>query len=280
MVLMANSSFLMQVRRDRAVLSLEGDETENFLHNLVTADILGLTEGQGRYAALLTPQGKILFDFFVLKTAEGYLLDCAASQLDELAKRLMFYRLRARIAISEREDLEVGVSPERPTGILAYADPRIPLMGWRMIAEKGKLPTGTGYNSARVALGLADSDGDIGSGELFPHEANFDQMGAVSFTKGCYIGQEVVSRMEHRATARSRILPVTFDGAAPAHGAAIKSADKVIGSILSSAGNAALALIRLDRLGEATQPLLTDAVRIRVHKPAWIKYDVPSKDYA
>jgi tRNA-modifying protein YgfZ len=280
MVLMANSSFLMQVRRDRAVLSLEGAETENFLHNLVTADILGLAEGEARYTALLAPQGKILFDFFVQKTAEGYLLDCAASQLEEFAKRLMFYRLRAKIAISERKDLEVGVSPERPSGMTTYADPRIPLMGWRMIAKKGKLPTGTGYNSARIALGLADSDGDIGSGELFPHEANFDQMGAVSFSKGCYIGQEVVSRMEHRATARSRILPVTFDGAAPPRGAAIKSADKVIGSVLSSAGNAALALIRLDRLGEATQPLLTDAVRIRVHKPAWIKYDVPSKDYA
>jgi tRNA-modifying protein YgfZ len=280
MVLMANSSFLMQVRRDRAVLSLEGAETENFLHNLVTADILGLAEGEARYAALLIPQGKILFDFFVLKTAEGYLLDCAASQLEELTKRLMFYRLRAKIAISERKDLEVGVSPERPTGIMAYADPRIPLIGWRMIVEKSGLPTGTGYNAARIALGLADSDGDIGSGELFPHEANFDQMDAVSFTKGCYIGQEVVSRMEHRATARSRILPVTFDGAALPRGAAIKSADKIIGSVLSSAGNAALALIRLDRLGEATQPLLADAVRVRVHKPAWIKYDVPSKDYA
>jgi tRNA-modifying protein YgfZ len=280
MVLMANSSFLMQVRRDRAVLSLVGAETETFLHNLVTADILGLVEGQARYAALLTPQGKILFDFFVLKTAEGYLLDCAASQLEELTKRLMFYRLRAKIAIGERKDLEVGVSPERPLGAMAYVDPRIPLMGWRMIAEKSKLPTGIGYNAARIVLGLADSDGDIGSGELFPHEANFDQIGAVSFTKGCYIGQEVVSRMEHRATARSRILPVTFDGAALPRGAAIKSADKVIGSILSSAGNAALALIRLDRLGEVTQPLLTNAVRIRVHKPAWIKYDVPSKDYA
>ena len=230
--------------------------------------------------ALLTPQGKILFDFFVVKTAEGYLLDCAASQLEELTKRLMFYRLRAKVAIAERKDLEVGVSPERPSGMTAYADPRTPLIGWRMIAEKGKLPTGTGYDAARIALGLADSDGDIGSGELFPHEANFDQLGAVSFSKGCYIGQEVVSRMEHRATARSRILPVTFDGAAPPRGAAIKSADKIIGSVLSSAGNAALALLRLDRMAEATQPLLTDAVRVRVHKPAWIKYDVPSKDYA
>ena len=247
MVLMANSSFLMQVRRERAVLSLEGAESENFLHNLVTADILGLAEGKARYAALLTPQGKILFDFFVVKTAEGYLLDCAASQLEELIKRLMFYRLRAKVAIAERKDLEAGVAPTKPQALVAYMDPRTSLMGWRIIAEKGKLPTGTGYDQMRIALGLADSDGDIGSGELFPHEANLDQLGAVSFSKGCYVGQEVVSRMEHRATGRSRILPVTFDGAAPPRGAAIKSADKIIGSVLSSAGNAALALLRLDR---------------------------------
>ncbi len=280
MVLMANSSFLMQVRRDRAVLSLEGAEAENFLHNMVTADVLGLAKGQARYAALLSPQGKILFDFFVLKTAEGYFLDCAASQLEELMKRLNFYRLRAKVAIAVRSDLEVGVAPVQPSGLTAYVDPRTPLMGWRVITEKGKLPEGSGYELARIALGLADSDGDIGSGQLFPHEANFDQIGAVSFSKGCYIGQEVVSRMEHRATARSRILPVTFDDAAPPRDAAIKSADKIVGSVLSSNGNMALALIRLDRLGEAEHPLLTDGVRVHVHKPAWIKYDVPSKDYA
>jgi len=279
MVLMANSSFLMQVRRDRAVLSLEGAEAETFLHNLVTADILGLAEGQARYTALLTPQGKILFDFFVLKTAEGYLLDCAASQLEELIKRLMFYRLRAKVTIAERKELEVGVSPNQPPESRAYVDPRSPLMGWRIIAEKGKLPEGSGYELARIALGLADSNGDIGSGQLFPHEANLDQLSAVSFSKGCYIGQEVVSRMEHRATARSRILPVTLDGAAPPRDAAIKSADRIVGSVLSSVGNIALALIRLDRLGEAEQPLLTDGVRIHVHKPAWVNYDVPSKDY-
>ncbi len=279
MVLMANSSFLMQVRRDRAVLSLEGAEAENFLHNMVTADILGLAEGQARYSALLSPQGKILFDFFVLKTAEGYFLDCAASQLEELMKRLNFYRLRAKVAIAVRSDLEVGVAPEQPPGVTAYVDPRTPLMGWRVIAEKGKLQEGSGYDLARITLGLADSDGDIGSGQLFPHEANFDQIGAVSFSKGCYVGQEVVSRIEHRATARSRILPVTFDDTAPPRDEAIKSADKIVGSVLSSNGNTALALIRLDRLGEAEQPLLTKGVKVHVHKPVWVNYDVPSKDY-
>lgn len=279
MVLMANSSFLMQVRHDRAVLALEGAEAEHFLHNLVTADIQGLEEHNARYAALLTPQGKILFDFFVLRTTEGYLLDCAASQLEELMKRLMFYRLRAKVIIAERADLEVGVSPEKPVGQIAYADPRTALMGWRMIAEKSKLPDGAGYDAARIAHGLADSDGDIGSGELFPHEANLDQLGAVSFSKGCYIGQEVVSRMEHRATARNRILPVTFDGGALPPGSEIRSGGRVVGLALSSSGNMALALIRLDRLSEAEQPLLTDGVKISVHKPAWVKYDVPSKDY-
>ena len=276
---MANSSFLMQVRRERAVLSLQGAETENFLHNLVTSDILGLATGHARYAALLTPQGKILFDFFVLKTAEGYLLDCAASQIEELVKRLMFYRLRAKVIITHRSDLEVGVSPEQPSGMTTYVDPRTPLMGWRIITEAGKLSLGSGYEQARITLGVADSDGDIGSGKLFPHEANLDQLGAVSFSKGCYVGQEVVSRMEHRATARSRILPVQFDGTAPARDAEIKSDGKSLGSILSSSGNMALALIRLDRLNEAEQPLLTDSVRTRVHKPAWVNYDIPSKDY-
>ncbi len=280
MVLMVNSSFLMQVLWERAVLSLEGAEAETFLHNLVTADILGLVEGRARYAALLTPQGKILFDFFVLKTAEGYLLDCSASQLPELKNRLMFYRLRAKVTIAERKDLEVGVSPGQPPGLMAYVDPRTPLVGWRIITEKGKLPVGSGYEVLRITLGLADSDGDIGTGQLFPHEANLDQLGAVSFTKGCYVGQEVVSRMEHRATARSRILPVQFDGAAPPRDAAIKGVEKTVGSVLSSAENIALALIRLDRLGEAEQPLLTDGVRTHVHKPAWVNYDVPSKDYA
>lgn len=279
MVLMANSSFLMQVRRDRAALSLEGSEAENFLHNLVTADVLGLAEGEARYAALLTPQGKILFDFFILKTAEGYLLDCAASQLEDLMKRLMFYRLRAKVTIKARPDLEVGVSPGQLHGPGGYADPRSPLMGWRIITEKGKLPEGSGYEAKRITLGLADSDSDIGTGRLFPHEANLDQLGAVSFSKGCYIGQEVVSRMEHRATARSRILPVQFEGAAPPRDAEIKSGDKTVGTMLSSSGNMALALIRLDRLDDARQPLLTDGVRIHVHKPPWANYDVPSKDY-
>ena len=262
MVAMTNSSFLMQVRGERAVLGLTGAETEHFLQNLVTADVLGLAEGDARYAALLTPQGKILFDFFVVKGADGYLLDCASSQLEELEKRLKFYRLRAKITIMARPELEVGVAPERPEGLLAYVDPRSAQIGWRIIAKAGTLPLGTGYEALRISLGLADSDGDIGSSQLFPHEANFDLLGAVSFTKGCYIGQEVVSRMQHRSSARSRILPVAFESAVG--GNEIRSGEKIIGTVLSSSGRLALALIRTDRLDEARQPLLTDGVITKV----------------
>jgi tRNA-modifying protein YgfZ len=274
MVPMANSSFNMQVRRDRAVLAVEGPEAEHFLHNLVTADMLGLAMGQARYAALLTPQGKILFDFFAVRTAPGYFLDCALSQRDELVKRLMFYKLRAKLTIATRSDLEVGVSPDKPIHDISYADPRLPDLGWRIICAAGTLPEGAGYDAARIGLGLADSDGDIGSANLFPHEANFDQFGGISFTKGCYIGQEVVSRMEHRSTARSRILPVKFEGAAPPRESEIKSGDKVIGAVLSSENDSALALIRLDRLEDCALPLLTEGVRTRVQKPSWVSYEV------
>jgi tRNA-modifying protein YgfZ len=274
MVPMANSSFNMQVRRDRAVLAVEGPEAEHFLHNLVTADMLGLAMGQARYAALLTPQGKILFDFFVVRTAPGYLLDCALSQRDDIVKRLTFYKLRAKVTIAARSDLEVGVSPDKPAHEMSHADPRLADLGWRIICAAGTLPEGAGYDAARIGLGLADSDGDIGSANLFPHEANFDQFGGISFTKGCYIGQEVVSRMEHRSTARSRILPVKFEGAAPPRESEIKSGDKTIGAVLSSENDSALALIRLDRLEDSTPPMLTEGVRTRVQKPSWVSYEV------
>jgi tRNA-modifying protein YgfZ len=259
---MTNSSFLMQVRRERSVLGLTGAETEHFLHNLITADVLGMVEGDARYGALLTPQGKILFDFFVVKTGEGYLLDCATSQLAELEKRLKFYRLRAKTVIEPRPDLEVGVAPVKSDGLLSYVDPRSAEIGWRIIAPVGTLPEGDGYDAVRITLGLADSDGDIGSSQLFPHEANFDLLGAVSFSKGCYVGQEVVSRMQHRSTARSRILPVAFESAT--RGKEIRSGDKIIGNVLSSSGNRALALVRTDRLDESVAPLLTDGVITKV----------------
>jgi folate-binding protein YgfZ len=270
--------FPLHRRAERAVISVSGPDARDFLQNLVTADIAGLAEGKAAYAALLQPQGKVLFDFFIVNLGERYAIDCSAAQRDELLKKLNHYKLRAKVTI-EASDEDVGVAFMRPDSGIVYADPRAAQLGLRVIAPKGSLPAETEnpYRGARIRLGLGDSDADLGSGELFPHEANLDQLGAVGMSKGCYIGQEVVSRMEHRGTARNRILPVYISGGAPAKGSEIKANGKTVGTLLSSDGSDALALIRLDRLKdavEANDALLTEGKPLRVRKPHWVRYEV------
>ncbi|WP_421693474.1 YgfZ/GcvT domain-containing protein [Aestuariivirga sp.] len=255
----------------RAVLAVTGPEAGHFLHNLLTADIERLSEGEAAYSALLSPQGKILFDMLVRRQGDGYLIDCAAAQSLELLKRLGFYKLRAKVEIAARDDLAVAVSPvEIPSG---YQDPRTAAIGWRSMGD-GAQSEAKGYDSARLALGLAEGE-ELASGGFFPHEANLDQLGGVSFAKGCYVGQEVVSRMEHRGLARSRILPVHTSRPDLPKGTEIRAGEKLIGTIVSSAGETALALIRLDRLAEADAPLAADGVAVTVLKPDWARYDVP-----
>jgi len=268
--------FTAGVLPGRAAFRIDGPEARHFLHNLLTADIEGLKPGNAAYAALLTPQGKILFDVFVFDAGAAFLVDCSAAQKAELVKRLTFYKLRAKLSIVDVPDYDVGVSPQLPPQELRYRDPRSPNMGWRFFEPPGALFEAGGYDAIRIGLGLADTDADLGSGEFFPHEANLDQLGGVSFEKGCYVGQEVVSRMEHRGMARSRILPVRLGGEAPAKGSDIRAGGKAIGTLLSSIDSAALALLRLDRLAETSEPLLTEGVSVDVLKPYWVRYEVPN----
>jgi folate-binding protein YgfZ len=260
---------------ERRVVSVTGADSSAFLQGLVTSDITALDAGQATYAALLTPQGKILFDFIVRRAADGFLLDCAGSQKEALLKRLGFYKLRAKIDIGPRDELRVLVSDLPEPG--SFADPRSADLGFRNFSSDEAEPASSDYHARRIGLGIADSDADIGSGELFPHEANLDQLGGVSFKKGCFIGQEVVSRMEHRGTARNRILPVQLEGPAPAKGAPVTAGAKAIGTMLSSSGDRALALLRLDRLADAAaagDTLLTESVPVRVIKPAWARFEL------
>jgi tRNA-modifying protein YgfZ len=263
---MTKPSFPNQMLPDRAVIAISGEGELAFLHNLLTCDVANLGQGQAAYGALLSPQGKILHDVFVFNAGDQILLDCALEQRDALLQKLMMYKLRAKLTITARDDLEIAVGDE------GYIDPRNAQMGHRFFAAKGAFEAGDGYDEARITLGLADSVQDIGTNSLFPHEANLDQFGGVNFTKGCYVGQEVVSRMQHRGTARSRILPVTGQGLNK--GDSITSAAKTVGEILSTTSSNALALVRLDRLADATAPLLSNAVTLKVQKPDWIKYDV------
>ena len=256
-----------KILSQRGIISLEGETTLAFLQDLLTCDVEGLGEGRAAYGGLLSPQGKILYEVFVVNSNGRIWLDCPLVQRESLMQKLKLYRLRARIIITEHPELEIAV------GNQGWDDPRHEAMGRRQIVPKGSLPESKAYHVARIALGLADGGEDLGEGKFFPHEANWDQFKAVSFTKGCYVGQEVVSRMQHRATARSRILPVMFDGEAVAN-APITSGDTTIGETLSASGTMALALLRLDRLAEAVAPLMATGQRLRVKKPDWISYEV------
>lgn len=268
---MTQPTFPVQVLPQRAVISVEGEEASQFLQNLVTANVAALAEAQAAYGALLTPQGKIHADFFIVRSVDGFLLDCLASRRAGLMDKLKLYKLRAKVQIAARDEVEVGVGPGGGGQPICYTDPRLAEMGDRYIVPKGSLPHATGYDVWRISLGIAGSDADIGQDKLFPHEANFDLLHGVAFDKGCYVGQEVVSRMYHKGTVRSRILPVSFDGAAPAAGSEMMAGEKPIGMLLSSLGARGLALVRLDRLAEVAEPLLTAAVKTEVHIPFWMK---------
>ncbi len=250
---MNDKIFNPQILPDRAVIRIGGEGALAFLHNLLTAELLS---GKPSYSALLTPQGKILHDLFVVPDGDAVWLDVAALQSTDLLKRLMMYRLRAKLTIALEPEKAVAVSPQQDLPGLSYVDPRLSDMGWRAIVNSDTLLPSDGYHEVRIANGLADSVEDIGSSELFVHEANLDQLHGVSFSKGCYVGQEVVSRTHHRSTARNRILPVTFSGRVT-HGADIVSGEQRIGTMLSSVDGAGLALLRIDRLAEAAAPLLT-----------------------
>lgn len=258
---------------DRSVIAIAGAGADNFLQGLVTADVQEATADRAGYGALLTAQGKILFDVFIHRHGADWLIDCATEQRDAFIAKLKFYRLRAKLEIAAREDLAVHVGSDGGS-----VDPRYAAMGTRYIAPPGVACDMAAYHARRIERGLADSAADLGSGEFYPHEANLDQLNGVSFSKGCYVGQEVVSRIEHRGSARSRILPVECESPAPAKGAEVMAGDRPIGTMLSSAGRKALAILRLDRLKDALdagQRPMADGQAVQVIKPAWARYDVP-----
>ncbi len=251
------------VLADRGVIEVFGEDAAKFLHNLVTNDIAGLEPGEARFAALLTPQGKILFDFVVFALGDGrFLLDCPLSLAKDLEKRLNMYKLRAKVTVRDHSDsLEAVAFPDataRPAvEALALApEPRTPALGWRGIAEMGKLAASGAsedYETRRIRAGVPKGGVDFPYSDAFPHEADMDLFAGLDFKKGCYVGQEVVSRMKHRNLVRKRVAPYRAAGAAPGPGEPIRAGDLEIGVTGSSAGGDGLALIRLDRLADARE---------------------------
>ena len=277
---------------DRGVVRVTGEDAEKLLQGIVSNDMDLLASQPAIHAALLTPQGKILFDFFVVKTGDGFLLEIARDKSADLAKRLNLYKLRAKVDIRDVSDeyrvLAMWGSSHsfgEATGTVSFPDPRLPALGSRILAEV-RLAAASATNSLdaspedyhahRIALGVPEGGKDYVLGDTFPHEADLDQLNGVSFSKGCFVGQEVVSRMQNRANVRKRVVPI--EGEAPlTPGAEVKAGAAAIGSVGSVAGRLALALVRLDRAAEAKakgQVLTADGVPVALRKPDWATFDL------
>jgi tRNA-modifying protein YgfZ len=277
----------------RGVIRVAGADAPKYLQGLITNDIGKAQDSSAVHAGLLSPQGKILFDFFVVGAGPdgGYFIDVAHGKAGELVKRLVFYRLRAKVEIAEEPARVVvacwGGPPRMPDGAVAYPDPRLRELGLRILLPAGASAAALGcspgseedYDAVRIKLGVPEGGQDYGFGETFPHEALFDQLNGVDFAKGCYVGQEVVSRMEHRGTARRRIVPIEGEGPLPAPGSSVEAAGVPIGSLGSVSGASGLALVRLDRADGALArgtPLMAGAVKVRLRQPSFARFSVPA----
>jgi len=257
---------------DRGVVSVKGSDSEKLLQGLITNDLErldGAGDHTGLHAALLSPQGKILFDFFVVRAAGSYLLDVAEAKAGDLAKRLAMYKLRADVTIADVSSQFIvfalwGDDAEPIGQTLAdirFIDPQSPALGLRLLAEghlanrdlpPAQTASSCEYDAHRVALGVPEGGKDYEFGDAYPHEANFDLLHGVSFTKGCYVGQEVVARMQNKTVVRKRV--VRISAKAPlTSGVDVLQGDAPIGRVGTVAGTSALAMLRLDRALEAQQ---------------------------
>ncbi|MGJ4895821.1 YgfZ/GcvT domain-containing protein [Bradyrhizobium oligotrophicum] len=275
---------------DRGVVQVSGDDARKFLNGLFTTDVTKLAPGEARFGALLTPQGKIIVDFLVAQVpatdaGERFLLDCPRALAQALTDKLNLYKLRAKVAVSNRSgelgviavwDGAIGATPEP-----SFADPRHERLGARVIAPQEALAE----IAARLGAEIVDSDAyeahridcsvprgglDFMYGDAFPHETNMDRLHGVDVGKGCYVGQEVVSRMHHRGTTRTRAAKVLLDGPSPEPGTPILAGDKSVGTMGSAAAQKGMALLRIDRAAEALEagtPLTAGGLVLRIADP-------------
>lgn len=238
---------------DRAVIRLAGEDRRAFLQGLITQDIDILSPDRAIFAALLTPQGKILFDFFIVENGDDFLIDCNATGAAALAKRLTLYKLRAKIVIEIDQNLVVAASENKidSAEAITFRDPRLEALGWRAITNGKISSSGMNYEQRRISLGVPEFGKDFISDDIFLLDVNYDALDTVSYKKGCFVGQEVTSRMKRKGGVRKRILIAEFEGPQPETGAAVTAGESTLGEILSGVNGRALALIRLDRWEKA-----------------------------
>ena len=267
---------------ERRFLRISGPDAEHFLQNLITTDVVSLPAGDARPGALLTPQGKILFDFLVSREGDTFLLETEISQIEALSRRLTMYKLRAAATIATTEQGGVTILWGEQAGGQGAIDIRFGKAGIPLARVPGKAdfdaPDGD-YDAVRVEAGVAVSGTDFALQDAFPHDVMMDLNEGLSFRKGCYVGQEVVSRMQHRGTARRRLVQVSADEQLPASGTEITAGGKPVGTLGTVRGGSALAIVRTDRIGEAIAAgaaVLAGDVAVTPTLPAWSGLSFPA----
>ncbi len=251
----------------RALIALGGEDWRSFLQGLITQDVETLAPGEVRFGALLTPQGRLLYDLFVVGRQDGAWLDVAREQREALILRLTMYRLRAKVTIAA-DEAPVFAAWDADPGPEWRPDPRLPALGWRgydiaVTADEGE----PAYDAHRLALGVP-GPADWGVEKTYPIEANFDLLHGIDFKKGCFVGQETTSRMKRRGQIKNRMLPLAFDGAPPPAGAELLlNGERRAGEILSGQPGRAIALVRLDRL---EGDLAAEGIAVRAETPDWL----------
>jgi folate-binding protein YgfZ len=269
----------------RGVVSVGGPEAVSFLQGLVSNDVEKAGSDKAVYAALLTPQGKFLFDFFIVREAEGFLLDVEQTRRADLIKRLQMYKLRAKVTIADRSgDFAIfavwGHQSAPLVGLRSFDDPRVAALGQRAIVPvgethevagraSGQLVHETEYHRHRILLGVPDGTMDLEPEQTFLLDGNFEELNGADFKKGCYVGQELTARMKHRGTARRRMLPLRGSAPLPAAGTPIvDESGREIGELRGVVGDLGMGGFRLDRLKEARQ-LTAGGVTLAILRPAY-----------
>jgi folate-binding protein YgfZ len=257
---------------DRAVLALSGSDRVSFLNGLVSNDVAQAEPGRAVWAALLTAQGKWLADFFIFAESDRLLLDCEAAQAPMLLQRLQRYKLRADISLGEtalRVHAAWDASPDAPASTIVAPDPRLPDAGWRLLSAVALCSTASAaeWDLHRLKLGLPDGSRDLEAEKTILLEAGFDELHGVSWTKGCYMGQELTARTRYRGLIKRRLLPVVGASDLPAAGTTIFSRDRDIGQMRSSRGSVGLATLRLDGLDQPG--IRAGGVALTIAPPHW-----------
>lgn len=257
---------------DRAVIEVSGEDRVGFLQGLVSNDVAEAAPGRAVWAALLTPQGKWLVDFFIFfSDGERLLLDCEHSQAPALLQRLSRFRLRSKVALRAADEFHVYAAWDGapPQAAIAAPDPRLEEAGWRLLSP-APLPTTAlpgDWDRHRLALGLPDGSRDLEPEKTVLLEAGFDELHGVSWTKGCYMGQELTARTKYRGLLKRRLVPVTVDGTLPAPGTPVLRDGTEVGAMRSGLGQTGLAVLRIDALRDV---LSCGEATLTVRVPAWM----------